>query len=149
MTQSSGTTPGPAPPGDARLAVAEILHKEAEVAKQDARPLARPYDYRPAILMALVAMSASLWLPELPFLEIGGICLTDDALIFSYTDGLTDIRNKSGEEFGEEHLIPFLQSNAHHTAKEINTLLLNHIESFREREPYPDDITVLTCKVFK
>jgi sigma-B regulation protein RsbU (phosphoserine phosphatase) len=89
------------------------------------------------------------WLPELPFLEIGGICLTDDALIFSYTDGLTDIRNKSGEEFGEEHLIPFLQSNAHHTAKEINTLLLNHIESFREREPYPDDITVLTCKVFK
>jgi len=69
MTHPSGAAPRPAPPGDARLAVAEILRKEAEVAKQDARPLPRRYDYRPAMLMALVAMSASLWLPELPFVR--------------------------------------------------------------------------------
>lgn len=88
------------------------------------------------------------WLPELPFLEIGGICLTDEAMIFSYTDGLTDICNKAGEEFGEHRLVEFLQLNAHLPAKELNTKLLNHIETYRERQPYPDDITVLTCKVF-
>lgn len=47
------------------------------------------------------------WLEELPFLEIGGICLTDEAIIFSYTDGLTEVRN-SKEEFGEDSLIEFL-----------------------------------------
>lgn len=88
------------------------------------------------------------WLPELPFLETGGLCLTDEALIFSYTDGLTDIRNKSGEEFGEDKLIAFLRENTNLGAKELNTKLLAHIENYRERQPYPDDITVLTCKVF-
>ncbi|MBV6439617.1 MAG: hypothetical protein EPGJADBJ_01262 [Saprospiraceae bacterium] len=88
------------------------------------------------------------WLPELPFLEIGGLCLTDEALIFSYTDGLTDVRNKAGEELGEEKLIAFLRENDCSTAKELNTKLLAFIEQYRERQPYPDDITVLTCKVF-
>lgn len=88
------------------------------------------------------------WLPELPFLETGGLCLTDEALVFSYTDGLTDVRNKAGEEFGEEKLIAFLRENTDLGAKELNTKLLACVENYRERQPYPDDITVLTCKVF-
>lgn len=88
------------------------------------------------------------WLPELPFLEIGGICLTDESLIFTYTDGLTDVRNKNHDEFGEDNLIKFLTEHAELSAKDLNSQLLAHIEHFREREPYPDDITVLTCKVF-
>lgn len=88
------------------------------------------------------------WLSELPFLEVGSVTLNDEALIFSYTDGLTDIRNKSGEDFGEDKLIGFLRDNDSAGAKELNTRLLAHIEAFRERQPYPDDITVLTCKIF-
>lgn len=88
------------------------------------------------------------WLPELPFLEIGGICLCDDALVFSYTDGLTDVQNAAGEPFGEDNLIRFMQDNAKTSAKELNKKLLAHIETYREREPFPDDITVLTCKFF-
>ncbi len=88
------------------------------------------------------------WLPELPFMEIGGICLTDEAIIFSYTDGLTEVRNSEGDEFGEDSLIPFLVENSHLDAKALNTKLLKHVEAFRGREPWPDDITVLTCKVF-
>lgn len=88
------------------------------------------------------------WLPELPFLEIGGMCLTDEAMIFTYTDGLTDVRNAAGEDFGEEKLMSFLLANPGLSAKEMNTRLLKHIEDYRERTPFPDDITVLTCKVF-
>jgi sigma-B regulation protein RsbU (phosphoserine phosphatase) len=88
------------------------------------------------------------WLPELPFLEIGGVCLTDGALIFTYTDGLTDVRNKAGEDFGEENLISFLREHADLSAKDLNSKLLSHIEHYRERTPFPDDITVLSCKVF-
>ena len=62
--------------------------------------------------------------------------------------GLTEVRNSAGEEFGEDKLLDFLSKNATEGAKELNTKLLNHIEAFRGREPWPDDITVLTCKVF-
>ncbi len=89
------------------------------------------------------------WMPELPFLEIGGVCLTDEATLFTYTDGLTDVRNDAGVDFSEEELIAFLQKHIHLGAKELNSRLLEHVEIFRERQPLPDDITVLTCKVFK
>jgi len=85
----------------------------------------------------------------LPFLEIGGVCLTDEATLFTYTDGLTDVRNDAGEDFSEEKLIAFLQEHINLGAKELNSQLLEHVEIFRERQPLPDDITVLTCKVFK
>ena len=89
------------------------------------------------------------WMPELPFLEIGGLCLTDESVLFSYTDGLTDICNKAGEEFGEDNLLAFLRENAAGcSAKELNTKLFAAVETFRERQAYPDDITVLTCKFF-
>ncbi|MCB0523382.1 MAG: PP2C family protein-serine/threonine phosphatase [Saprospiraceae bacterium] len=88
------------------------------------------------------------WLEELPFLELGGICLTGEALIFTYTDGLTEVRNSDGEEFGEDNLVKFLVSQSDQDAKALNTNLLSHVEKFRGREPWPDDITVLTCKVF-
>lgn len=89
------------------------------------------------------------FLPELPMLEIGGICLTDEATIFSYTDGLTEVCNRAGEEFGDEKLERFLIENAQLPAKELNTRLLDFVENYRERRDFPDDITVLSCKVFK
>jgi phosphoserine phosphatase RsbU/P len=87
------------------------------------------------------------WLPELPFFELGGICLTSEAIIFSFTDGLTDIENRAGEPLGEDQVITFLQAHANFSAKELNTKLLAHIETYCEKQAYPDDITVLTCKV--
>jgi sigma-B regulation protein RsbU (phosphoserine phosphatase) len=59
------------------------------------------------------------------------------------------VRNSDGEEFGEDKLLDFLKQHSTESAKELNTKLLNHIEDFRGREPWPDDITVLTCKVFE
>ena len=88
------------------------------------------------------------WLPELPFIEIGGLCLMEGGMIFTYTDGLTDIVNKKDEAFGEEHLMKFVKENAGLSAKDLNAALLAHVEKYRERQPYPDDITVLTCKIF-
>jgi len=88
------------------------------------------------------------WLPELPFLNVGGLCLTDNSLLFLYTDGVTDIRNNAGDEFGEDRLKTFLHCRTDMSASQLNTELLEHIEQYRERQAYPDDITVLTCKIF-
>jgi phosphoserine phosphatase RsbU/P len=83
---------------------------------------------------------------ELPFIEVGGVCLTDQALLFSYTDGLTDLRNPQQEEFDEEVLLRFLQQHQHLQIRSLNEELLSYIDVFRAGMPYPDDITVLTCK---
>jgi sigma-B regulation protein RsbU (phosphoserine phosphatase) len=88
------------------------------------------------------------WLPELPFLEIGGVCLTGEALLFTYTDGLTDVRNEKGEDLSDEILLEFLKEHAHLPAKVINEKLLHFVDQFKGDEPYPDDITVLSCRVF-
>ncbi|MBK9338465.1 MAG: SpoIIE family protein phosphatase [Lewinellaceae bacterium] len=89
------------------------------------------------------------WMPELPFLEIGGVCLTDEATLFTYTDGLTDVLNDAGEDFSEEKLTAFLLARTDLSAKEMNAQLLKHVEAYRQRQALPDDITVLTCKMFK
>ncbi len=88
------------------------------------------------------------YMDELPFLEIGGLCLTRDATLFAYTDGLTDARNDAGEFFNEERLIDFLKDNNRLDARALNTKLFEHIETFRQGQSLTDDITVLTCKIF-
>jgi phosphoserine phosphatase RsbU/P len=86
--------------------------------------------------------------PELPFIEIGGICLTEPAMLFTYTDGLTDLRNPEGDEFSDDMLEAYLRDNVDLPARELNSRLLHHIEMFRQTQPRPDDITVLTCRMF-
>lgn len=88
------------------------------------------------------------WMPELPFLEDGRVQLDGETLLFTFTDGLTDVCNRSEEPFGEERALAFLEEYAGLHVKELNTQLLAHIEQYCERTPYPDDITVLTCKLF-
>ncbi len=86
-------------------------------------------------------------LPQLPSLDIGGLCLLRSATLFAYTDGLTDVRNNRGEFFSEERLVFFLKENGALDARTLNEKLLKHIEDFRQQQPLPDDITVLTCKL--
>jgi phosphoserine phosphatase RsbU/P len=88
------------------------------------------------------------FLPELPDIDVGGICLTTDATLFTYTDGLTDLRNPAGDDFSDELLEEFLLSHAKLPARTLNARLLDHIDRFRQNQPYPDDITVLTCRIF-
>ncbi|MFN7326407.1 MAG: PP2C family protein-serine/threonine phosphatase [Chitinophagales bacterium] len=87
------------------------------------------------------------WLPELPFLEIGSIQVNPDTLLFSYTDGLTDVCNPKGEDFSDHLLAEFLLRHLSKPINEINSLLIQHIERFKGDAPYPDDITVLSCRI--
>jgi len=87
------------------------------------------------------------WLPELPFLEIGSIELEPETLLFTYTDGLTDVCNSKGEDFSDGLLSDFLLRHLSKPINEINSLLIQHIERFKGDAPYPDDITVLSCRI--
>src|SRR5215213_6408726 len=52
----------------------------------------------------------------------------DKLLLF--TDGVTEARNESGEEFGEERLHECLRSYSGHNAAELRTIILNEVTRF-------------------
>lgn len=87
--------------------------------------------------------------PEIPFMDIGEVLITEDTTILTYTDGLTDMQNDAEEYFDEEALMEFVKDKTSLSAKAFNHELMNHIEVFKGRQNYPDDFTVLTCKIFK
>ncbi|MFN7118145.1 MAG: GAF domain-containing SpoIIE family protein phosphatase [Saprospiraceae bacterium] len=84
---------------------------------------------------------------ELPEIEVGEHYLDESALILAFTDGLTDIRNKNGEFLSEKMLHDFVKNNYDLSASIFNKLLMDKIEAFKGEQTYPDDFTILTCKI--
>ncbi len=64
-----------------------------------------------------------------------------------YTDGLTDLLNAEGEYFDEEKVLHFTAANYRLSATEFKKELLREIDAFKGDQVYPDDFTVLICKI--
>lgn len=86
---------------------------------------------------------------DLPEVEVGHERVDDEAIILTFTDGLTDIKDEHENYFDESMLASFALSNNKLPTQEFNDQLLKKIEAFKGEENYPDDFTVLTCKIFK
>ena len=84
----------------------------------------------------------------LPTIEIGQGTIDGPAILLSYTDGLTDVTNKDGDFLEDDMLHDFTLQHSHLPAEEFNQALLKEIEKFKQGRAYPDDFTVLTCKIF-
>jgi sigma-B regulation protein RsbU (phosphoserine phosphatase) len=85
---------------------------------------------------------------ELPMLEVGTVTLPHQALILTYTDGLTDLQNPAGENFDEEILYDYVRRQHGRSAKSFNDSLVAKLNDFRQHNEFPDDLTVLTCRIF-
>ena len=89
------------------------------------------------------------WMPDIGPIEIGALCLTSPkSLLLSYTDGINDIQNSKGEYFEDGMIECFLQENKGDSPETLNNKLLKHLDIFRERVPFPDDLTVLTAQFY-
>jgi phosphoserine phosphatase RsbU/P len=86
--------------------------------------------------------------PDLKKVDIGTIKVNNEALLLSYTDGLTDVKNNEGVFFNEDYLTEFARQNEYTSASLFNKKLMGEIRRFKEDQDFPDDITVLTCKIF-
>lgn len=83
-------------------------------------------------------------------IDVGEVHIEKDAMILTYTDGLTDMKDDAGEFITDELLKNFLKEHKYISAEDFNAALMQRIELFRGagEEIYPDDFTVLTCKIF-
>lgn len=70
---------------------------------------------------------------------------TGDVVVL-YTDGITEMRNSSKEEYGLHRVHKLLMSNHEKNAKEILENLISDVENFRGDTPPHDDTTALVFK---
>lgn len=89
--------------------------------------------------VALGALQGSLY-AERPISLIKG-----DILLF-YTDGVTEVIDENGEEFGVKRLIQFLDNSQHLTAREIIEYIVSETEKFSSTNRETDDLTMIVIK---
>ena len=85
---------------------------------------------------------------KIPETEFGEIFLEDDALFLLYTDGLTDLQNENGDYFDDQHVADFIRKNPHLPVEQFNQRLMETVSKFKGDRPFPDDISVLTGRLF-
>ena len=83
----------------------------------------------------------------LPFLNAGIIEELSSFMLFAYTDGLTEIFNEQGEEFGTDRLQAYLLQYAHKELSDLHHRLFRTLADFRSGDGYDDDITFVSMKV--
>jgi len=64
-----------------------------------------------------------------------------------YTDGVTEIRNARGEEFGEERLEELLKTNYGKSPKELKNEIITRIRQFSGKMVFEDDVTLLIMQL--
>ncbi len=85
---------------------------------------------------------------ELKDIEEGRLPIDKETLLLTFTDGLTDLQDEQGNYFDEDRLSGFMQKNHYLNASQFNNELMSEVTSFSNGNMFPDDIAVLTCKLF-
>jgi len=68
-------------------------------------------------------------------------------LVFLYTDGISEARNKTGEEFGHERIIETLSYLKDKSPKEVVEGIIEKVTEFSKDAHQHDDITALAIKI--
>ncbi len=84
---------------------------------------------------------------ELPFINGETIEDITDFLLFSYTDGVVEAKNKEEEEFGEDRIYESIQKGMHQPPTLLHSQLIDKLNNFRGSEPFTDDVTLLTMRI--
>jgi sigma-B regulation protein RsbU (phosphoserine phosphatase) len=83
----------------------------------------------------------------LPFIDEAEVDLKFPALLFAYTDGLTEASNEADEEYGIEKIQEFLSKHSSDSLKTIHQEMHKDLMQFKGSKPFPDDITYISCAV--
>ncbi|MGL1933286.1 MAG: SpoIIE family protein phosphatase [Desulfotalea sp.] len=72
--------------------------------------------------------------------------IDENQIILVGTDGIWDVENAAGEQFGKTRTQSIIVKNAHLSAKEIVVNIIKEIDQFRFHHPQNDDITLAIIK---
>lgn len=87
-------------------------------------------------------------LEELPFLEIGEETVGPNTTLVLYTDGVVEIENIEGEQFGLERVIKIVKNYYPLKMEDMNNILFSKLDEWRGNLDYVDDTAVFSCRFF-
>jgi sigma-B regulation protein RsbU (phosphoserine phosphatase) len=79
--------------------------------------------------------------------EMDTIRLEKGDILVTFTDGVTEVENPEGEEFGEGKIVDFIRANDTLPAQEIAGKLFQTIREFSQNKKFRDDFTLIILKV--
>ncbi|MCK5057821.1 MAG: PP2C family protein-serine/threonine phosphatase [Candidatus Aminicenantes bacterium] len=68
-------------------------------------------------------------------------------ILVAFTDGVTEVENPEGKEFGEGKVVDFIRANDTLPAQEITEKLFKTIKEFGRNKKFRDDFTLIILKV--
>jgi sigma-B regulation protein RsbU (phosphoserine phosphatase) len=75
------------------------------------------------------------------------LALAPGDVICAFTDGVFEVQDRSGREFGEEAIADFIRANRRLGATELGDALYRRIKSFSQKTKFRDDFTIMIVKV--
>lgn len=84
-------------------------------------------------------------LPNL-ILEEASLTFNQGDVLICYSDGVTDATRPGGEMYGIERLQKIVENEFYRSAESLAALIMEDIDTFREGEEQPDDLTMLIVK---
>jgi phosphoserine phosphatase RsbU/P len=83
---------------------------------------------------------------ELPKVKEGIISVNPGSVLLCYTDGVVELENESGEDFGTELLKEVFRELKKLPMQEVNQQIIEKLKSYKGRNSYFDDIALLSCR---
>jgi len=83
---------------------------------------------------------------ELPKVVEGEVKLSPKSVIVCFTDGLVETENEDAEAYGENRLEKLILSYFNDSMSDLNDVILESVNEFRNEEPYQDDLAILSCR---
>lgn len=83
---------------------------------------------------------------NLPFVEEQVEYIETPSRLFMYTDGVSEVMNNKGDEYGQEGIFDFLMQHPE-SSNAMHDSLYSSIAEFKEKQEFPDDITYMTCVI--
>ncbi|MCC7301223.1 MAG: PP2C family protein-serine/threonine phosphatase [Bacteroidia bacterium] len=87
-------------------------------------------------------------LDEIPRIREGLVHLQPPSTVVCYTDGVVEVENNSGVEFGTGSLEQVMMNHRDLSMEELNAMIIKKLDVFRESQSYIDDITLFSARFF-
>lgn len=83
---------------------------------------------------------------EITKIQEGAAIIEPGTTIVCYTDGLVELENDAGEDFGIEKLKELVLEHQQLPMKELNKIIMQSLIDYKENQPYIDDIALFSFK---
>ena len=85
---------------------------------------------------------------SLPQISSGQIFIEQNAITMCYTDGLTELENELGEQYGFDRLCEFVFKHIEQDVDDIMDTLKIEMDTFRGAKEFNDDVCILLNRFF-